>query len=86
MKNIDAGLGPLSWRVSDGSIEFEIHLKAWESTEIRVRFYPPDVTSRSEENLSYKFQTMLRRHLCEIRDNYVAKGRFTLESLLKGNH
>ncbi|MDQ3314857.1 MAG: hypothetical protein M3505_09570 [Verrucomicrobiota bacterium] len=86
VKNIDAGLSPLSWRVSDGSIEFEIHLKAWESMEIRVRFYPPDVTSRSEENLSYKFQTMLRRHLCEIRDNYVAKGRFTLESLLKGNH
>ncbi len=86
VKNVDAGLGPLSWRVSDRSIEFEIHLKAWESMEIRVRFYPPDVTSRSEENLSYKFQTMLRRYLCEVRDNYVTKGRFTLESLLRGNH
>jgi hypothetical protein len=30
------------------------------------------------DNLPYRFKTMLRRYLCEMRDNYVAPARFWL--------
>ncbi len=83
---IVGGSKSLSWRVSTPFIQFDLDLTPRESTVVRIRYHALDGAGRFEENLPYKARTMLRRHLCELRDNYVTKGKFILTSLLKTNH
>ena len=70
IKCIHAGSRQLSWKFSGSQIDFELELKAYESTTVRIKFYEIGLDGRSEENLSYKIQTMMRRYLSEVRDNY----------------
>ena len=62
----------IAWRQVDGRINFEIELKPGESRVIKIKFHDFVGKERNGDNLPYRFKTMLRRYLCEMRDNYVA--------------
>jgi hypothetical protein len=62
----------IAWRQINGRINFEIDLNPSESRVIKIKFHDFVVKERNGDNLPYRFKTMLRRYLCEMRDNYVA--------------
>jgi len=61
----------IAWKQVDECINFEIDLKAGENRVIKIKFNDLVGKERNEDNLPYRFKTMLRRYLCEMRDNYV---------------
>jgi hypothetical protein len=61
----------VAWKQVDECINFEIDLKAGENRVIKIKFHELVGKERNEDNLPYRFKTMLRRYLCEMRDNYV---------------
>jgi hypothetical protein len=61
----------VAWKQVDECINFEIDLKAGENRVIKIKFHDLVGKERNEDNLPYRFRTMLRRYLCEMRDNYV---------------
>jgi len=65
----------IAWRQVDGRINFEIDLNASESRVVKIKFHDFVGKERNRDKLSYRFNTMLRRYLCEMRDNYVAPMR-----------
>ena len=73
IKHIRAGSEQIGWTLSDNNINFEIELERHQSVTVRIEFHSLDGIARPSENMHYRFQAMLRRYLCEIRDNYVAK-------------
>ena len=68
----------IGWQTVDGHIDFEIELNPGENRVIRVKFHDLAGKECNGDNLPYRFKTMLRRYLCEMRDNYVAPARFWL--------
>jgi hypothetical protein len=65
----------IAWRQVDEHINFEIDLNPSESRVVKIKFHDFVGKERNRDNLSYRFNTMLRRYLCEMRDNYVAPMR-----------
>jgi hypothetical protein len=61
----------IAWKQEDECINFEIDLQAGENRVIKIKFHDLAEKERNEDNLPYRFKTMLRRYLCEMRDNYV---------------
>jgi hypothetical protein len=61
----------IAWKQVDECINFEIDLIPSESRVIKIKFHDFVGKERNEDNLPYRFKTMLRRYLCEMRDNYV---------------
>jgi hypothetical protein len=72
---ISTGAQEISWRSVDGSIDFEIELNPGETRIIKMKFHDLAGKGHNEDNLPYRLKTMLRRYLCEARDNYVAPMR-----------
>jgi len=89
-KNIEglrAGSRMVSWDSAGDYIEFKLALGPGETTLLTLRFKPAEDVACGRQNLTYAAKTMLRRHLSEVRDNYLvpaksANGR--LLSLLTG--
>jgi hypothetical protein len=73
IKEVCAGGRPVSWRSSGDGIQFAVELEAREAVTIRVRFHELVAESDGTDNLSERTRIMLRRYLCELRDNYVHK-------------
>jgi hypothetical protein len=72
INEIFAGSRNVSWKTSGDRIQFEAEVKAGEKIIIRVCYHDlPE--GKSTENLNYRARTMLRRYLCELRDNYLHK-------------
>jgi hypothetical protein len=71
IREICGGSGPLAWNSVDGHINFEIELGSGESETVGIRFHKLAGNGGNGDNLPYRFKTMLRRYLCEARDNYV---------------
>jgi len=71
IKGVRAGPRQVAWNFSEGRIVFEIELNPGESTTVSVKFHDLLGNGQSREGVSYKVKTMLRRYLCEVRDNYV---------------
>ena len=61
----------IGWQTVDGDIDFEIELNPGENRMIRVKFHDLAGKERNGDNLPYRLKAMLRRYLCEMRDNYV---------------
>jgi hypothetical protein len=61
----------IGWQTVDGHIDFEIELNPGENRVIRVKFHHLAGKERNGDNLPYRLKAMLRRYLCEMRDNYV---------------
>jgi hypothetical protein len=67
------GSKPVAWKFSDGRLAFEIKLNPGESATVRVKFHRLADSGTSAVGLRYRLKTVLRRHLSELRDNYVTK-------------
>src|SRR5438552_14259097 len=65
----------IAWRQLDGHINFEIDLDPGENRVIKIKFHDFVGKERHGDGLPYRFKTMLRRYLCEMRDNYVVPMR-----------
>jgi hypothetical protein len=61
----------IGWQTVDGHIDFEIELNPGENRVIRVKFHDLAVKGFKGDNRLYRVKAMLRRFLCEVRDNYV---------------
>ncbi len=72
IKETFAGTRHISWKNSGDRIQFEVEVKAREDITIRLRYQELGEV-KSAENLNYRARTMLRRYLCELRDNYLHK-------------
>src|SRR6266480_2507472 len=72
------GSVPIAWNSVNGHVNFEIELGSGQSKMVGIRFHELAGNGCNGDNLPYRFKAMLRRYLCEIRDNYVttAKLRF----------
>ena len=70
----------VAWRQTDGRIDFELELKPGENQVIKIKFHDVAGNGYNGDNLPYRLKAMVRRYLCEVRDNYVAPARFRLAS------
>ena len=71
IQRICADAEEVVWTSVNERIDFEIELNPGESRVINIKFHDLPVKERSGDSLPYRLKTMLRRHLCEMRDNYV---------------
>ncbi len=69
---ISTGAREIAWRALNGRIDFEIELRPSEKRVIKIKFHELSEKGHNGDNLPYRLKTMLRRYLCEVRDNYVA--------------
>jgi hypothetical protein len=78
IKELHVGSEEMVWNFHDGRIDFEVELGPGENRIIAIKFHDLDGNGQCEETASYKAKAMLRRYLCELRDNYVTttKQRF----------
>jgi hypothetical protein len=66
----------ITWRQTKGRIDFEIELNPGENQVIKIKFHDLTGKERNGDSLPYRLKTMLRRYLCEMRDNYVVPLRY----------
>jgi hypothetical protein len=78
IKEIRAGSRKIPWNPGVGKVVFEIELNPEENTMISMRFRDLAGNGRHGDTPSYRTKTMLRRYLCEVRDNYITPARFWL--------
>jgi hypothetical protein len=78
IKEIRAESGQIAWNSFEDRITFEIELNPGESRTVSVKFHDLRGYGYSRESVSYQVKTMLRRYLCEMRDNYITPARFWL--------
>jgi hypothetical protein len=76
IQRICAGAQEISWKPVNGHIELEIELNPGGNQVIQIRFHDAAEKRRSGDNLPYRLKAMLRRYLCEVRDNYIVPMRF----------
>jgi hypothetical protein len=78
IKEVRAESGQIAWNSFEDRITFEIELNPAESRTVSVKFHDLRGYDYSRESVSYEVKTMLRRYLCEMRDNYITPARFWL--------
>ena len=66
----------ITWQQTNGRVDFEIELNPGENQVIKIKFHDLTGKERNGDSLSYRLKTMLRRYLCEMRDNYVVPLRY----------
>jgi hypothetical protein len=81
VKEIRAGSRNVPWSPTDGRVAVEIELNPGENTTISMGFRDLAGNGRHADTLSYRTKTMLRRYLCEVRDNYIVKSKLRLLGL-----
>jgi hypothetical protein len=59
-------------------VVFEIELNPGENAMISMGFHDLAGNGRYADSLSYRTKAMLRRYLCEVRDNYITPARLWL--------
>jgi hypothetical protein len=77
IKEIRTSKQPVQWTVADKFIRFDIKLKAGEKEIVTIAFSEAPDEGFTGENIQYKAKAMLRRYLCEIRDNYMMRKSFS---------
>jgi hypothetical protein len=82
IKEIRAGSRNVAWSSTEGWVVLEIELNPGENTTISMGFHDLTGNGRHADTISYRTKTMLRRYLCEIRDNYVTPARFKLAGFM----
>jgi hypothetical protein len=71
IKEVVAGNEKISWTATGAAIRFAVELGAGESTLIRIRRHALKMESSIPEKFTDSARIMLRRHFCELRDNYL---------------
>jgi hypothetical protein len=75
IQRISTGSEKIAWKPVNGRIDFEIELNPGENQLIKIRFHDLAEKGCNGDNLPYRLKTMLRRYLCEVRDNYIVPMR-----------
>jgi hypothetical protein len=75
IREICGGFGPIAWNSVNGHINFEMELGSRESKTVSIRFHRLAENGSNGNNLPYRLKAMLRRYLCEVRDNYIVPMR-----------
>jgi hypothetical protein len=78
IREIRAGSQQIAWTSAGGCIDFEIELNPGENRTVEIEFHDLDGNGQTADSLSYRARTMLRRYLCELRDNYITPAKFRL--------
>ena len=78
IKEIHSGSKNIPYECHEGFINFGVDLDAGESRLIRVVMHELTEVVPTKEKLSYRLRTMLRRYLCELRDNHITPARLRL--------
>jgi hypothetical protein len=82
IQRICGGSQEIAWNPVNGRIDFEIELNPGENRVIKIRFHNLAGKGCNGDNLSYRLKAMLRRYLCEVRDNYIATTKSRLASFV----
>jgi hypothetical protein len=78
IREIRAGSRNVPWSSTNGMVVFEIELNPGEKAIIKMGFYDLAGNGRYADSRSYRTKAMLRRYLCEVRDNYITPARLWL--------
>jgi hypothetical protein len=79
IKEVHFGTGAVTYECHKDCIRFTVELNGAKTALIRVIMHELDEKPcPSDENVPYRVKAMLRRYLCELRDNYVTPTRFRL--------
>jgi hypothetical protein len=78
IREIRAGSRNVPWSSTDGMVVFEIERNPGEKAMISMGFHELSGSGRYADSLSYRTKAMLRRCLCEVRDNYITPARLWL--------
>ncbi len=71
----------IDWKATEHGVTFGTRLKAGESALIKLTFKKQEA-ERQERNGRSEARIMLRRYLCEVRDNYVTRGKVLFTAAL----
>ena len=82
IKEIRASCGKVAWSSTDGMVVFETELGPSEKAMISMRFHNLAGNGRHAETVYHRAKAMLRRYLCEIRDNYITTTKSRLAEFL----
>ena len=82
IERICIGSQEIAWKSVNGRIDFETELNPGENQVIKIRFHELAEKACNGDNLPYRLKAMLRRYLCEVRDNYVTPMRFRFAGLV----
>jgi hypothetical protein len=72
IESFHAGWRQLAWESAGDYIECKLELGPGETTSLTLRFKTDDGVAHGHRNFVHCAKTMLRRHLSELRDNYLA--------------
>jgi hypothetical protein len=75
LESLHAGSRQLSWESVDDYIAFKLELKPGETTLVTLRFKAAKDVAHGRQNFAGSVRTMLRRHLSEMRDNYLVPAK-----------
>jgi len=78
IERVCAGSEKIAWKPVNGRIDFEIELHPGENQVVKIRFHNLAGDGCNGDNIPYRLKAMLRRYLCEVRDNYITPMRFRL--------
>ncbi len=77
VKDILVDGAPVAWTTVRNGIAFQTELEPGEKKIVRILFREFAEDGFAGETLPYRFKAMLRRYLCEFRDNYVMARSFS---------
>lgn len=77
IQEIRAAAQPVKWSSAENQVAFEVELNPGESQTVSVTFTAPAADGFAGEKLRYRVKAMVRRYLCELRDNYVTRKSFS---------
>src|SRR4029077_16613794 len=83
IKELHVGSEEMVWNFHNGRINFEIEVGPGQSKIVDIRFHALAANGSNGDNLLYTLKAMLRRYLCEIRDNYIMPTKSRLAGLTK---
>jgi hypothetical protein len=77
IREIRAGRQVIEWTATGGRIAFDLELGPGESQTIALVFNEAAESGFKGESVRYRMKTMVRRYLCEVRDNYIMRKSFS---------
>jgi hypothetical protein len=77
IKDIRAAPQPVNWSPRDGHVYFDVKLQPGRTQTVAITYAEPADTAFAGENLKYRLKAMVRRYLCEFRDNYMMRKSFS---------
>ena len=79
IKEVHVGTGTIMYECHEDCIRFTAELNSAETALIRVIMHELDEKPfQSDENVPYRVKAMLRRYVCELRDNHITPTRLRL--------